>query len=364
MISVRLPRLALLPLLLVALPGCDDDATSPDGDLGDLNPAELVPAVNALVEPLNASTAATANLNGAIPDLTDAGVEWRIVESPARARLLDRWSLQPVALNASVPALPVSFPPELVGQTFVFNFEGQQWEVDDTRAGAPADGVRLVWYTVDGSGLIRFPLEERGYIDLTPGTGEGDALDILVVETGASGDVVVLDFVQSRASTGDAVQIESFTASGHFADGTLATDFDIASEQSVEEATDDSSYDVEIVLEDSDTRYTMRLDGTQTGATGEYEDRVSSTVVRGGATTILEVVFQGSASSQEDASGTLRHNGSLIANIDIQGSNFSFSTPDGALFSGAQSNDLNAVFSVMTRNGLQVLLNLPLLVTL
>lgn len=360
MTPVRLSRLAFLPLLLLALSACDDDGTSPGGELGDLEPNELVAAVNALVTPLNASTTATANLTGAIEDLTEAGVAWRTVESPFRARARDRANVQPLALDASAPALPISIPPELRGETFVFDFEAQQWEVDDTRAGAPADGVRLIWYTVDGSGRIRFPLEERGYIDLTPGTGAGEAMDVLVVESGDAGDVVLLDFVQNRSSTGDAVEVKSITADGFYSDGSLTTDFDLGSEESVETATDDSSYDLEITLEDSETRYSMRVDGTETGA-GVYEDRMTSTVVRGGATTRLEVLFSGSLDTQEEASGTLLHNGSLIANIDIEGSAFSFSTPDGAQFSGSQSNALNGLFTVMTRNGFQVLLNLPLI---
>lgn len=360
MTPVRLSRLAFLPLLLLALSGCDDDGTSPGGDLGDLEPNTIVAALNALVTPLNASTTATTNLDGAVEDLTEAGVALRTVESSFRARARDRASGQAVALDGSVPALPITIPPELRGETFVFDFEAQQWEVDETRAGAPADGVRLIWYTVDGSGRIRFPLEERGYIDLTPGTGAGEAMDMLVVESGEGADVVLLDFEQNRSSTGDAVQVESFTANGFYSDGSVTTDFDVVSEESVETATDDSSYDLEITMEDAETRYSMRVDGTETGA-GVYEDRITSTVVRGGATTRLEVVFSGSIDTQEEASGTLFHNGSLVANIDIVGSAFSFSTPDGAQFSGSQSNALNGLFTVMTRNGFQVLLNLPLI---
>lgn len=361
MMSIRLPILLLLAALLPTLTGCNDSTAPGDGDLGDLDAELLVAALNELLVPLDASSAANANLRGAVEDLTDAGVDWRTVETVTPKRAWQGAGVGMLALDHPSPPLPATFPPSVVGQTFVFNFEGQQWETDDARSGAPPNGVRLIWYTVDGSGLIRFPLEERGFIDLRPGSGEGEAVDITIVEDGEAGSLTLLDFVQNRDVTDGDMQVEWFTASGFYADESRATNFDLASEQTVDGATDDSAFDVDVDLENEGTQYSMHVEGMQAGVSAEFEEGFTATVVRGGATTTMNVMFEGTGTTQEAASGTLVLNGTLLANIDIIGNTFSFTTPDGGSFSGAQANALNALFNAMTRTGFQVLLNLPLI---
>lgn len=370
MMHVRLPILALVAFLLPGLTGCDDSTSPGDGDLADLDARDLVIALNDLSAPLAASSPANTNLSNAVADLTEAGVVFRTIESVIRERArhgVGFGSLplnSPLTLNGSLPPLPplaVTFPPELMGQTFVFDFEAQQWQTDDTRTDAPADGVRLTWYTLDGSGGMQFPLEERGHIDLTPGSGEGDAMDVRVVETAGSGSLVLLDFLQNRDSTGEEVQVKWFTASGHFADESASSNFVVGSEQTEDGATDDTAFELDVDLENEETLYSMHVAGTQGGDSGAFEDRFTATVVRGGASTVLNVSFEGTGTTQEEASGTLLRNGTLIANINIVGGSFDFSAPDGGTFSGSQATDLNALFSAMTRTGFEVLLNLPLI---
>lgn len=360
MMPVRLPIFALLACLLPTLTGCDDGTSTGDGDLGDLDPTTLVVALNNLVAPLDASSTANANLRSAVADLTDAGVEWRAVESAIRERARQRLGFATLTPVGPVPPLPVTFPPEVVGRTFVFDFEAQVWEADDTRTAAPADGIRLIWYTVDGSGRIRFPLDERGHIDLTPGSGAGEAMDITVVETGEGGSLTLLEFVQNRESTAGDVEVDGFTAAGHYANESASSNFEIASEETLDTETDDGTFDLSVILENQETLYTMEVEGTQAGGSGPFEDRFTATVVRGGASTVLNVTFQGTGTTQEESSGTLVRNGTLIANVNIAGNTFNFTTPDGGTFSGAQTNELNTLFSAMTRIGFEVLLNLPL----
>lgn len=355
---LRLLPLTILASVLPVLGGCND-ATGP-GDLGGLDPDAVTGAMNALAAPLNASTEATSNLGGAVPDLTAAGVQFLRTDRPVRLPSIAAVWFD-AALEPLVPLATVDFPPAVRGSTFAFVLDQQAWEVDAARTGAPNDGVRVLWYDLDSQGRIEVPLDELGTIDLTPRTGgAADSLAMTIVEALESGDLTVLDMVQARETTGTDIVNESFTATGTYADDSSSVDFVIISEEAENAGSGDSSYSLEITLEGADASYVLRVQGSVNGATGGFEDELRATAVHDGSTTVLNVVFRGTNDVQEEASGTFEQDGVLIANVDIEGSTFDFSTPDGGSFSPEQGSQLNRLFRALTLNGFEVLFNLPL----
>lgn len=76
------------------------------------------------------------------------------------------------------------------GQTYAFSERLLGWEIDPGRNGAPADGVRFVWYAMDtGANAPRRPLLEQGWVDIRMSvTGDAEA-------------VMTVDFVRSAGHT-------------------------------------------------------------------------------------------------------------------------------------------------------------------
>lgn len=333
MIRIRPLTLILVPTLALGISACDD-GTSP-ADLHGLDPSAVGSAVDALHAQLQASNEAVTNLASARPDLAAAGLD------------LD-WSAEST----------VQFPEEVTGSTFVFDASEQSWVIDEARTEAPSDGVRVFWYPLDSTGRV-IDATESGYIDIQPADVAGTApIAIRVVEFGDD-QTPLLDFTQDYSWTGNGDEVESFWAEGSYTSGESLVDFSLASETSTT-ATGDMDYSYTSVMEDADTRYVLTGEGMTNGTTGDYEDAITATVERGGATTVLEVQFQGVDNTQEDADGSVRHDGTTVALIDVRAGGYSFTTPDGGDLAATQSSALNSLFQSVTLNGFLLLYELPL----
>lgn len=328
-------KLPAIGLLLLAFAACDD-GTSP-ADLGDLRPFDLAVELDQLNAPLQASRGAIQNLRLVLPTLIDAGVEL---------------------------VSPVTFPAEVAGRTFVYDPDNLAWEVDETREDAPADGVRVVWYAIDGSNEIADPLTERGYIELRP--GDDAALDPVVLEiVDADGTVTLMDFEQwyLPAPTGGE-EAEEWGAAGFYADGTTTVDFSLDCEDpafceiAAEEPSGSGSFDA--VMEDSDTRYHLQATGTVDAATEAYDLILTATAVSSQGTTVMEINFEGAGQVQEQAGGTIRHDGEVVLDIVISGSAFEFTKPGGGSLPAGQASEVNLLFRALTLNGFNLLYQLPL----
>lgn len=333
MTRIRSTSLALIPLTVLALAACDE-GTSPI-DLGGLNPSAVATAVNGLTTPLQASDEAVANLETAQPDLADAGVD----------------------LDFSAEST-VQFPENVAGSTFVYDPQAQGWAIDETRTGAPDNGVRVIWYELDGTDQV-IDASEKGYIDLWPGDGDGNApVAMWIAETGI--EAPLLDFVQDYSWTTNGAEVETAEAEGSYADETRRVEFAMESVETMEIATGDVDYTFTTVMEDTDTRYEMVASSVADGATGEYDDSIVATVDHGGATTVVELRFQGVPSSPQAVTGSVRHNGTLVANVQQDGGGYVYVSPDGDEIPAAQSTELNALFQAVTLAWIQLLYELPL----
>lgn len=330
MTPLRSLATALTASLVVLLGACDD-GTSPS-DLAGLDPLALVDDLNQLLTPLQASEAATTNLQDALPALASAGIA----------------------------LLPPDFPAEVAGETFAYHVETGTFRVDSTLTAAPDSGVSVLWYALDGSGEILLPLDSKGRIDLEPVAG-GTTDSLALTVTRSDGPVTLLDLVQGRASTGTTVVTETFMATGAYSDGSSTVDLSLAVDGTVDTGTEDEEYLFNVGLQDTDTDYEMRVEGTLAGTSGDSNDLITVTATRGGAATVLEVSFQGDGETgSEEVSGTLSHKGTLIANISVGGNSYRFTQPNGDDFPSGQATELNALFAAMTRTGLQVAVSLPL----
>lgn len=102
-------------------------------------------------------------------------------------------------LVSPVAGSAVILPDEVLGTTFLWDATEEAY-VASERTGAPANGVRLAMYTVNGeTGQPAEPLEEIGYLQLTDlSTASTDAARIIVVADGAT----LFDYSVSAAGSG------------------------------------------------------------------------------------------------------------------------------------------------------------------
>ncbi|MFP4623615.1 MAG: hypothetical protein ACLFRX_05500 [Gemmatimonadota bacterium] len=353
----------LFPVLLLVLGGtaCDDDSPVGDCDLGGLDPAAVVDAVNGLFTPLDASDDALANLAVAIDHVQDAGVQFRRLaptNGPGAAAMIDR--VAGIAPALTTP-LPVEFPPEVAGSTFAYDPAVFGWVVDESRTDAPENGVRIIWYPMEDT-EVDFALGESGYIDLTPGPDTTlNQLRMEVVRVDGE-ETRLLDFTQGyRETTGGSVETTYMEAVGSFADSTGQVAFSIVTDESSNADTGASEYSVEAEVERGTTLYTITAGGAVDGETDAFEDSFDVTLTRDAVTTNVELVVAGSGQTREDATGTLLHDGEVVAGIVLSGNTYVFTDVDGDQCSPGQSTALNDALTVMLLRGLFLTLDLPLL---
>ncbi len=354
MTASRSLSLPLIGLLLLVAAACDD-GTSP-ANLGDLDPVAVAAAVDRLNAPVVASRPALTNLRKAIPSLTAAGVQF---DRAVAARFTA--AFRAVSLAPPAPPVALVIPPEAAGETFIYDPAVSAWVMDETREGAPADGIRVIWYAVDGSSEIALPVTERGYIDLTPGENTPAApVGVRIVDTGAA-PLTLMDFGQWHDTvTVGTEESEDFGAAGFYADSATTVDFTILSTQAVDTVAGDEAYELDITLEDPETAYTLELWGVVDGSSGTYEDFFSATVVASGGTTVMEITFDGVNDVQNHSGGTLTHDAEVVVDIVDNGSAFEFTRPGGGGLPAGQASELNLLFTSLTVTGYNLIYRIPL----
>lgn len=154
-------RVSLL-CVSVVLAGCSDDSTGPVVDPA-FDPAFAVAVVEDVVGVFESSEVRPmmANITFSLREAATTPAAVGVAELPG------------------------------TGSTYVFDEADLRWKVDPDRAGAPAEGVRFIWYAMDlnANTPVR-PLEERGWVDLVlRETSEAEAtMDVtfMLLEDGES----------------------------------------------------------------------------------------------------------------------------------------------------------------------------------
>lgn len=325
MTRIRPLSLLLAPALALGIGACDN-GTAPDIPFHGMDPVSIIGAVNGLSAPLQGPSEAITNLEvaGARGALAEAGVH----------------------LDSSV----VEFPTTVAGSTFVFDQVEEAWVIDESSTDAPADGVRVMWYPLDSTGRI-IDATPRGYMDIQPVDGAADdRIAVRVVESDDSG-VPLLDFTRVHSWTENGDQIEYSEAEGSYSHDERVVDFSIEMNETTTAAGDvDFSY--RSVMEDAETRYELVSEGVEDAATQDYDDAITATIERDGATTVVEVRFQGSGNTPAAVDGSVRHDGTTVALIGLRGGAYVFTGPDGEEVPATQANNLNTLFGTVTLNGL------------
>lgn len=340
-LRVLLPVLAL-PILVLA--GCDD-GTSSGGDLGDFDPAAVVAAVDQLVRPIQATapTNAIINLERAYPSLSGLGV-----------------------VLPDEPGSPgVQIPDELLGTTLAYDPAEGAWVPDDTRTGAPADALRVLWYVLDGAGNIQTPLTEQGYMDLTEAglaVGIQQGLGASAVETLGGGTATVLELVQGYEATQGATETVRFGGAGAYDDGASEVDFSFLSEVVRDTLAGGEEESLNVVLSDATTYYEVEASGSVNGATGAVLDQVTETIMVDGVTTVVDVTISSTGGGEQlvETEGSVRHAGALVATISTtENGQLIFADADGQELTGTARSAIQALYGSL-QYGLYVIETLPL----
>ncbi|NIQ56016.1 MAG: hypothetical protein GWN71_22430 [Gammaproteobacteria bacterium] len=352
--AARAPH-ALVPLLALLGTTACGDSTDPGGQRLDIEAGEVLLAIQSLVVPVRTSADAGSTLLGATDALVDAGVEFdREPPQPEKGEWLGFDFLPELA--------SVVFPPEVQGQTFIYDPAREQWVIDESRTDAPETGIRVVWYALS-NGFLVFPLNERGYIDLTD-EDDGGALSLLgvrMVADNATETLLLSEFTRGHALTVDGTEeVERVEAAGFYSDGANDADFDLASVASADEATGGylSSLDLELTSPGTGPSYAVHFEESAASSADDPRGRFLITVVRDGVTTVLDIDLPGEGDT--DGSGTLSHAGTTIANVTLNSGQSRFTTPDGQRVDSGQAVELSALVRAMLIGWLDVVSSLPI----
>lgn len=152
-----LPRIvAMLSLAAVSACGGDDNGTGPSG----LEPTDYLDVAGTAI----------------------SGITTAVLENEAKATLdalgsyISAVAAQPAPAQAS--AVAARIPADAIGGTFIYNFDIYGYVLDETRTGAPADGVRFILYEIASNQYEPAnPLVETGYFDIRDLT-VGENLDV------------------------------------------------------------------------------------------------------------------------------------------------------------------------------------------
>ena len=217
-------RLAAMALTLSVFAACgDDDATAP----GDLDPGEAAATMDQVVDQFIEENQAVQSLGvftGVILGAVGGPNIVPVAAVPAPGDGLTGWAdrLRMSSSKMLESGVTANIPVGLLGATLVFNPETGQYEIDSTRTGAPANGVRFILYAVDpvlGEPIL--PLEEIGYIDIVD-TSNFPTANISM--TAVIGGVTLIDIDVSGTFSETSIDL---LYSGFLSDGQNQLDFEI-----------------------------------------------------------------------------------------------------------------------------------------
>ena len=349
----RRSRILAISTLLVTfvLAGCGDD--DPIDPLA-CNAVGIGGSVNALLRPADEVRSASAALRSAFDFLVDQGLMFD------RAGSATGPTIGPWTAATGVIAAAVEIPAEYLGETLVYNAVQGIWVVDSERTGAPANGVRIIWYEADNTGNFLLPLVERGHIDLTDeDDGTGSRIGIAMVSTD---DGLIADFTERLDSTTTATGVDTdFSAVGFFRGGGETIDFQVDYSVSTNTATSDSTFTIGVTLEGAEGVYTLAIDGTASGSGNPFTQDIAAEITLDGTTSALDLQIAGDASGDQSGTGNVVCEGDLVANITVEASNFRYTEPGGGDLSSGAAADIDYLVRALYLTGLDALTRLPLL---
>ena len=179
-----LARLTAATLAFSVLAACDGDDGGPmSPGTGQIDPASRAATVEGVVNQFIAGNEALGSLNDLFPAIGTALTDvspFAPVAIPQTGTIRGLATIQRMARNvestirelrarqASGARLTASIPVGVLGNTLVWNTNAQPpgYEVDPSRTGAPANGVRFIFYETAADALPVDPLVEIGHLDI------------------------------------------------------------------------------------------------------------------------------------------------------------------------------------------------------
>jgi hypothetical protein len=301
------PLFALAAAGLIGACG-GDDAAGPDA----VDPTALAADVEGVSDVFenNAAFSSLLYMGFKFPSFAAASAvraSLQMVGAPRWAGTLDRsrallMRRETARLMLSISSPQALFPADVLGKTFVYDPNTDQYVQDPNRTGAPLNGVRFILYSVDSNGNPIVPLQELGHVDLTDESSpSADVLGVAVL----LGSTTIADYSISAVTTTSTV---SLSASGFVrnATGSQQVDFNLDNTFNTQtfafsvdyffEASDGTQLDVEVDITETETQLmldiyirvahegnSVELDGTltftQTSGTLNLEVRYNGVVV-------------------------------------------------------------------------------------
>lgn len=219
-------RLGVLAVTLVLTTAACDDGTTP---IPDFDPTTLSEAMERM-----AST--TDEVGPAFSGMAAASSAWGTGESladlvPTRGSARNIAATRRLAESGVAAYLPGAY----FGVTFVWDAELGTYVPSD-EAGAPADGVRIVYYAVNPiSGAPALPLNALGYVELRDlSTDASNRIGIQVVSETGSSPVTLADYYLDSSFTLTQSSLEAqASALGYLSNGTDQLNVDMSNEVSI-----------------------------------------------------------------------------------------------------------------------------------
>lgn len=309
---------AVLAVITLSAGACDELGTDPVSDFDAREPAQAMESMVSAVD-----TAELANAYGSLESASYlfGGTTALMLENPV---LMDVRGLE----TGREPAADV-IPPEYLGMTLEWD-EGQMSYVVSDAAGAPADGVRVIYYAIDPmTGQPASPLNALGYVDLRDlSTAEADILGLTVVRTSGDEDVTLADYTMELSFTWTQSSFDFDVASaGFLSNGTDQLNFDLSQSLSATET-----------LVTIDQAYTLGLEGTDQAMSftatvtadpsAQSEDpgtiEAVATITNGEQTVVMDVSYANNA-----LDGTIAHNGVIVVLMGGDLDEPTFTDPEG-----------------------------------
>lgn len=332
-------RLAALLCATLLTAACGDGPTEPRTTPFDA--AAVADAVDRVLAPVDASADALAALRLASGALQAEDVSPNVLsDAAAPSRFLPAVPASPdAALAAGLPL----FPENLLGKTFVWDPAAGRYVVDESRTGAPSDGVRFVYYAVDPTTHEPVePLNELGHLDVTDRSGASAVrVGLKLVRTAGASPRTLMDYLVavSYSVTSESLTLRQ-TAEGWLADDADRLEFDL--EQAVTFRDDGTlGVDVDYALSLNDD-VALRYEGTISLDLASGTGTLSGTVTaaRGGDRSVLAFTV----TEDETIDGTLKHNGETVVLISGAAENPTFTGPNGQALTAAEVAALGSIW--------------------
>lgn len=252
----------------------------------------------------------------------------------------------PEAAQSMVKDLTVQaiFPSNALGVTFVYD-TAQGMYVPSDQTGAPANGVRVIYYAVDPMTKMPVePLNALGYIDLTDeSTPASVRLGITIVQTGDT-DVTLADYYIDAAYTQTQTDLGVQLASvGYVSNGTDELDFDLSETLTLSSTSGmQVTMDYQASLAGKDVSVRFQGTGTVDQQTGDPSTlNVTFTLHNGADEVVLDVTITGDSTLD----GTLAFNGNTVMSLSGTTDSPSFTKADGSALTQSDMEALQNIWN-------------------